>query len=122
MAPSSRGAAQLERLARYLCRAPGGQERLEETAGGKLRDTLKRPWRDGTIDIVLEPMDLLARVCALAPPPRFHMALRSRGLTGAEPPSVRHPGVLSSHAKVRAEVASRRRAGAQQLLLLAYRQ
>ena len=33
---------------------------------------------------------MIARVCALIPPPRFHM--------------VRYHGVLSSHAKVRAEM------------------
>jgi hypothetical protein len=90
VAVPARDRAQLERLARYLCRPPIAQERLEETAVGKLRYTLKRPWRDGTIAIVLESMDLLARVCALIPPPRFHV--------------VRYHGVLSSHAKVRAEV------------------
>ncbi len=62
--------AQLERLCRYLCRPPIAQERLEETASGKLRYALKRPWRDGTVAIVLEPMALLARVCALIPPPK----------------------------------------------------
>jgi len=35
-------------------------------------------------------MDLIARVCALVPPPRLHM--------------VRYHGVLSSHAKARSEV------------------
>jgi hypothetical protein len=59
-------------------------------ASGKLRYTLKKPWRDGTVALVLEPLDLLARVCALIPPPRFHM--------------VRYHGVLSSRAKARAEV------------------
>ncbi len=37
------------------------QERLEEMTSGKLRYTLKRPWRDGTVALVLEPLDLLAR-------------------------------------------------------------
>jgi hypothetical protein len=90
VAVPARDRAQLERLCRYLCRPPIAQERLEETASGKLRYTLKRPWRDGTVALVLEPLDLLARVCALIPPLRFHM--------------IRYHGVLSSHAKVRAEV------------------
>lgn len=85
--------ARLEHLCRYVCRPPIAQERLEEMTSGKLRYTLKRPWRDGTVALVLEPLDLLARVCALIPPPRFHM--------------VRYHGVLSSHAKVRAEVVPR---------------
>ena len=88
--PCPRDRARLEHLCRYVCRPPIAQERLEETANGKLRYVLKRPWRDGTVALVLEPLDLLARVCALIPPPRFHM--------------IRYHGVLSSHAKARAEV------------------
>jgi len=29
--------------------------------------------RTGTVALVLEPLDLIARVCALVPPPRLHM-------------------------------------------------
>ncbi len=72
--------------------------------GGKLSYLLKKPWRDGTVALVLEPMDLIARVRALIPPPRFHM--------------VRYHGVLSSHGKVRAEVVPKpERAVARQLAL-----
>jgi len=56
-------------LCRYVCRPPIAQERLEETANGKLRYSLKKAWRDGTVALVLEPLDLLARVCALISPP-----------------------------------------------------
>ena len=86
--------ARLERLCRYLCRPPIAQDRLEEMEGGKLSYLLKKPWRDGTTALVLEPLNLIARVCALIPPPRFHM--------------VRYHGVLSSHAKVRAKVVPKR--------------
>ena len=65
-----RDRARLERLCRYVCRPPIAQNRLEETEGGKLSYLLKKPWRDGTVALVLEPMDLIARVCALIPPPR----------------------------------------------------
>jgi len=41
---------------------------------------------------VLEPLDLVARLVALIPPPRFHM--------------LRYHGVLAAHAKARAEGAS----------------
>ena len=70
VAVPARDRAQLERLCRYVCRPPIAQERLEETAKGKLRYSLKKPWRDRTVALVLEPLDLLARVCALIPPPR----------------------------------------------------
>ena len=90
VAVPARDRARLEHVCRYVCRPPIAQERLEETPSGKLRYVLKRPWRDGTVALVLEPLDRLARVCALIPPPRFHM--------------IRYHGVLSSHAKARAEV------------------
>jgi hypothetical protein len=45
--------------------------------------TLKNVWCDGTRPLVLEPFDLLARLCAAVPPAGFHM--------------VRYFGVLSSH-------------------------
>ena len=60
----------LERLCRHVCRPPIAQERLKYTANGKLIDSLKKAWRDGTVALVIEPLDLLARVCALIPPPR----------------------------------------------------
>ena len=69
VAVPARDRARLERLCRYGCRPPIAQERLEETANGKLRYALKKPWRDGTVALVLKPLDLLARVCALIPPP-----------------------------------------------------
>jgi len=86
----ARDRPRLERLCRYVCRPPIAQDRLEEQPNGKLRYLLKKPWKDGTVALVLEPLDLIARVCALVPPPRLHM--------------VRYHGVLSSHAKVRCEV------------------
>ena len=64
---------QLERLCRYLARPPLSHERLSELADGKLRLALKTPWSDGTRAIVLSPMDLIARLCALVPPPYFHL-------------------------------------------------
>ncbi len=86
----ARDRARLERLCRYVCRPPLAQDRLEQHASGKLRYTLKKPWKDGTVALLLEPLDLTARVCALVPPPRQHL--------------VGYHGVLSSHAKLRSEV------------------
>ncbi len=73
-----------------MCRPTLAQDRLEQHASGKLRYPLKKPWKDGTVALLLEPLDLIARVCALVPPPRQHM--------------VGYHGVLSSHAKLRSEV------------------
>jgi hypothetical protein len=57
---------------------------------GKLRYTMKKPWSDGTVGLDFEPLDLIARLCAMIPPPGFHM--------------IRYHGVLSSHAKLRREI------------------
>ena len=53
--------------------------------------TLKAPWKDGTCALLFEPHDLLARLVAAIAPPRFHM--------------FRYFGALSSHSKLRTEVA-----------------
>ncbi len=90
VAVPARDRARLERLCRYLCRPPLAQERIEAHPSGKLRYTFKRAWKDGTVALLLEPLDLIARVCALIPPPRLHL--------------VRYHGVLSSHAKARSKV------------------
>ena len=54
----------LERLCRCVSRPPLVGDRLALSASGQVRDTLKTPNRDGTTDIVLEPLDLMARLAA----------------------------------------------------------
>jgi hypothetical protein len=81
---------QLERLCRYVTRPPLAQERLELRSDGRLELTLKNIWRDGTRAMLFEPHDLLARLVAAVPPPRFHL--------------LRYYGVLSSHSALRSEV------------------
>ena len=63
----------LERLCRHVSRPPVASERLALSATGQVRYTLKTPYRDGTTHIVLEPLDLMARLAALVPPPRMHL-------------------------------------------------
>src|SRR5690606_7177402 len=63
---------QLERLCRYVMRPPLSQERLEWRADGRLELTLKNVWKDGTRALVLEPFDLLVRLCSAIPPAWFH--------------------------------------------------
>ncbi|MDC0744939.1 transposase [Polyangium mundeleinium] len=88
----------VERLCRYLARPPIAQERLVEVAGGKLRYELKKVWRDGTRFVVFEPHEFLARVCAMIPPPRFHM--------------IRFHGVLAPNAALRSHVVAAARPSA----------
>jgi len=80
----------LERLCRYVSRPPVACERLALTASGDVRYRLKTPYRDGTTHIVLEPLDLMARLAALVPPPRMHLT--------------RYHGVFAPHSKLRAAV------------------
>ncbi len=80
----------LERRARYVSRPPVSVERLDLTAQGQVRYRLKTPYRDGTTHIVLEPLDFMARLAALVPPPRRHLTP--------------YHGVFAPHAALRAAV------------------
>jgi hypothetical protein len=82
--------AKLERLTRYVSRPPVAEERLDLTAQGQVRYRLKTPYRDGTTHIVLEPLDFIARLAALVPPPRVHLT--------------RFHGVFAAHAALRAAI------------------
>jgi pyruvate/2-oxoglutarate dehydrogenase complex dihydrolipoamide acyltransferase (E2) component len=88
IAPGQR--QKLERLCRYVSRPPVAVERMALSSSGHVRYTLKTPYRDGTTQIVLEPLDLMARLAALVPPPRMHLT--------------RFHGVFAPHSKLRAAV------------------
>ena len=90
VAVDGRDRERVERLCRYLGRPPIAQERLSLRADGRVQYVMKKPWRDGTRALVFEPLDLIARLCAMVPPPGFHM--------------IRFHGVLAGHAADRAEV------------------
>ena len=83
----------LEKLCRYLCRPPLSQERVLRHHDGRVRVELKRAWRDGTEAVLLDPMDFLSRLCALIPPPRFHL--------------LRYYDVLPPNSTVRPDVTAR---------------
>ncbi len=80
----------LERLCRYVSRGPLAEERLSVSASGQVCYGFKTPWRDGTTHVVLEPLDFIARLAALVPPPRRHLT--------------RYHGVLAPHSGLRARV------------------
>ena len=80
----------LERLCRYVSRPPVAVDRMALTDSGQVRYSLKTPYRDGTTHIVLKPLDLMARLAALVPPPRMHLT--------------RYHGVFAPHSKLRAAV------------------
>ena len=60
------------------------------SSSGQVRYALKTPYRDGTTHIVLEPLDLMARLAALVPRRRMHLT--------------RYHGVFLPHTKLRATV------------------
>ena len=62
-----------ERLARYAGRPALATERLSLLPDGRLLYRLKHRWRDGTTHVIYEPLELLERLAALVPPPRFNV-------------------------------------------------
>jgi hypothetical protein len=63
----------LERLCRYAARPPVATSRLSGLADGRLLYRLKRRWRDGTTHVIYEPLELIEKLAALVPPPRFNL-------------------------------------------------
>jgi len=57
-----------------------------------MRYEMKKPWRDGTRFVIFDPDDRMARLCAMVPPPWFHM--------------IRFHGVFAPNAKLRKQVVS----------------
>ena len=90
VAVDGRDRKQLERICRYIARPPIAQDRLSRLPDGRLRYTMKNPWSDGTTAVVFEPLDFIARLVALIPPPRFHM--------------LRFVGILAPHCLLRNKV------------------
>jgi hypothetical protein len=92
----ARDRARLERLCRYVARPPVASERLSRLPDGRLLYRLRRRWRDGTTHLVFEPLELLEKLAALVPPPRFHL--------------VRYHGILAPRAAWRDAVVPATRA------------
>lgn len=87
--------AKLERICRYVARPAISEERLSLTSTGKVRYELKTPYHDGTTHVFFEPLDFMAKLAALVPPPRLNL--------------VRFFGVFAPNASVRAEVTASKR-------------
>jgi hypothetical protein len=56
----------LERLLHYCARPPIAVERLEQLPDGRLSYRLKTPWKDGTTQVIFEPLEFVARLAVLA--------------------------------------------------------
>jgi hypothetical protein len=78
------------RILRYAARPPVATERLSGLPDGRLLYRLKRRWRDGTTQVIYEPLELLEKLAALVPPPRFNL--------------VRYSGVLAPSSGLRRRI------------------
>jgi hypothetical protein len=70
---------------------------LELTDEGQVRLQLRQPWRDGTTDVVFDPVEFLGRLAVLVPRPRINLIL--------------YHGVLGLRAAWRADVVRRQTSG-----------
>jgi len=89
----ARDRKRLERLCRYAARPPLATERLSRREDGKLVYRLRHRWRDGTTHMLFDGVELVEKLAALVPRPRFHM--------------VRYNGILAPAASRRDEVVPR---------------
>jgi hypothetical protein len=80
----------LERLCRYIARPAIAQDRLSTRHDGKVVYRLRHPWRDGTSQVIFDPLDFIAHLAALIPPPRTNL--------------VRYHGVFAPAAKLRSRI------------------
>jgi hypothetical protein len=79
-------AAGRERLVRYCARPPFALDRISVLRDGRIAYLLKVP-RKGRTHRVMTPMEFMARLCALIPPPRI--------------PAIRYHGVFASRSSWR---------------------
>ncbi len=64
---------QLENLCRYVARPAVATERLSRFPDGRVLYRLRHRWRDGTSYVIFDPLDLVGKLAALVPPPRFNL-------------------------------------------------
>jgi hypothetical protein len=81
---------QLENLCRYVARPAVATERLSRFPDGRILYRLRHHWRDGTSHVIFDPMDLIGKLAALVPPPRFNL--------------VRYNGILAPSARWRSRI------------------
>jgi len=85
--------SKLERLCRYITRPPIATQRLSVDGRGRVVYRYRHPFRDGSTQVVLEPLDFMARLAALVPRPRLNLS--------------RFHGVFAPHFQHRARIVPR---------------
>ncbi|MBC8285632.1 MAG: transposase [Nitrospinae bacterium] len=76
-----------EKLLRYIMRPPVANERLSFLEDGRVRYELKRPYSDGTTNLVYTQQEVMERLATIVPPARANI--------------VRYHGLLAPNAKDR---------------------
>ncbi len=72
-AVDGRDRKQLERVCRYMLRPPFAHDAVQALPDGRVRVLFKAAWRSGAAHADMSADKFLARLCALVPPPGFHM-------------------------------------------------
>ena len=85
---------QLEKLCRTITRPAIANERLSMNERGQVIVRFKQPFRDGTTQVMLDPLDFIARLAALVPRPRLNLT--------------RFHGVFAPNGKHRKRIVPRR--------------
>ena len=62
----------LEIPTRYVLRPPIAQEHVTLTEDGLVAIQPKKPFRDGTVSVEMDPLSLVSRLAASVHPPRLH--------------------------------------------------
>jgi Putative transposase len=62
-----------EALVKYVLRPPIAEQRVKLLGDGLVRIELRRPFRDGTTAVDLDPLSLLCRLASSVPPPKMHL-------------------------------------------------
>lgn len=62
-----------EHLCRYVARPAVATERLSVLPDGRVAYRLRHKWSNGATHVLFEPVDLMAKLAALVPPPRFNL-------------------------------------------------
>ena len=70
----------LEQLCRNITRPALSDERVQLNAAGQVELKLKTPWRDGTTNLVMSPLEFMQRLATLVPRPRSHLIRFHGGL------------------------------------------
>jgi hypothetical protein len=81
--------AGLSHLCRYAARAPLALERLSLLEDGRVAYRLRKPRRNSATHLVMTPIELLAKIASLVPPPKRPL-LRLSGVLGSGSPWKAH--------------------------------